>query len=121
MEIPSDHIFAEVPIGNLDTHVLQVRERLKVLNQSAFQNALESGDRSRERQNKDAKLPSFTVGDKVLQHDTTAKKGQCRKLRIEYKGPFQITEVLRGKTYKLQHCVTGDEIQRPVFVNRLRK
>ena len=120
MEIPCDLILPEVPIGELQTHVRDVGERLKVLGQLAVQNALESGDRSREQKNKDVQLPPYKVGDRVLLNDTTVKKGQCRKLNPIWKGPYRIIATLPGKSYKLQHCISGDEIKRPIFVNRIR-
>ena len=120
MEIPCDLILPEVSIGDLKAHVRDVGERLKVLGQIALQNAIESGDRSREQKNKDAQLPPYKVGDRVLLNDTTIKKGQCRKLHAQWKGPYCIIAMLPGQSFKLQHCISGDEIKRPVFVNRIR-
>ena len=120
MEIACDHMLPESTIGDLDKNTAEVSQRLKVLHQVAIQNANESSDRCRERINKNAKLPSYKIGDKVLLYDNTLKKGQCQALKIKFKGPYEITQICPGYAYKLLHCETRAEVKRPVHANRLR-
>jgi hypothetical protein len=85
-----------------------------------MENALESGDRHRDKMNKKAELPSYKIGDKVLLFDKTTKKGQCQALTIKFKGPYEIIQICPGYAYKLQHYETRAEIKRPIHVNRIR-
>jgi len=120
MELAVDHIFTETLIGDLDKNMKEVSQRPKVLHQIAMENASESGDRHRERMNKNAQLPPYKLGDKVLLIDKTMKRGECQALKAKFKGPYEIIQTCPGQAYTLQHCETKAEIKRPVHVNRIR-
>ena len=122
MELRIDHAMGipEQSIGNTEQYAVDVGQRLQVSQQIAKQNATESGDRYRTGKNKDAKLPTFKLGDKVLLYDSTTKTGENRKLKIRYKGPFYIIQVRPGYSYRLQNCESGLDVNRPVHASRLR-
>jgi hypothetical protein len=83
-------------------------------------NAAASAGRHRLRHDEGAISPEYAVGDKVLLHNVTLKRGESIKLKRRYTGPFIITECKPGFNYKLQHIETGRDLKRAVHADRLR-
>jgi len=64
--------------------------------------------------------PKYTVGQKVLLYDPVTKKGDCKKLKRRWLGPFHIVSEGDGCVYKLRKCDDGQEMRAYVHSNRLR-
>jgi len=60
------------------------------------------------------------VGQKVLLYDPVTRKGVTKKLKRRWVGPFLVTDVSDGYTYKLRRCDTGQVVKAYVHSNRLR-
>ena len=100
----------EPSAGNPQTYANEIRPQLKIIENIAVRNAIDSGDRHRAVHNQSAKLPTFRVGDKVLLYDSTTETGENAKLKVRYKGPYLITDVCSGYNYRLQHCIIVSNI-----------
>ena len=51
-----------------------------------------SQEKMKRNYDKNAAPSTFKVGDRVLLHDTTRKKGQAKKLQHQYTGPYMVIE-----------------------------
>ena len=102
-----------------EAYATHIGPKIAILQQIAMQNATDSAAYQRQRVNKNAKLPSWNVGDKILLFNPVTKTGECKKFKVRY-DPFLITEILPGNKYRLQCVDTGVDLKRPVHANRLR-
>jgi hypothetical protein len=59
----------------------------------ARENVINHKEKSKERYDRNLKLPSFRVGDKVLLYDETVRRGRSRKLCSQWLGPYEITSL----------------------------
>ena len=104
---------------NLADHAAIIRPKLEAIRQVAMENARLSAERHVSRHNLGADDPAFKVGDKILLHDPTTKKGENSKLKRRYTGPFVIVECLPNLNFKLRELSTGKSLQRPVHAGRM--
>jgi len=59
-------------------------------------------------------MPSrYNIGDYVLIRDTTLKPGEDRKLKSNYKGPYQVTKVLSNNRFVIQDIPGFNVTPRP--------
>jgi len=70
--------------------------------------------------NRNAAYLPYVVRQKVLLHDPVTKKGISKKLKKCWTGPYLVTKVGDGYTYKLRHCDSGQILKAFVHSNRLR-
>lgn len=97
-----------------------IRPKLQVLAELAMENAHQSAIRHAAIKNKNATLPTFKQGDKVLLSNTVTKQNECSKLIKRFNGPYQIEEIRNGFNYILKHVDSGEILRRPVHADRLR-
>jgi len=85
-----------------------------------LENIHDCNDHTQFYYNRNAANPSYVVGQKVLLHDSVTKKGVSKKLTKRSTGPYLVTEVDDGYTYKLRHCDSRQILKAFVHSNRLR-
>ena len=88
--------------------------------QTRYADARSDAERQRLAANKNAVIPSFKVGQRVLLYDPTNKVHEAAKLKIRYKGPYEILKEVPKFKYILLDLITQKEIKRPVHADRLR-
>jgi hypothetical protein len=98
----------------------QIQPKLRALQLVAAENARANADRQRARINKNAIPPSFKVGQKVLLYDPITKTHEFSKLKIRYRGPYEIVSEPAKYRYILRDLITQKESKRPVHADRLR-
>jgi O-acetyl-ADP-ribose deacetylase (regulator of RNase III) len=111
---------ADTPVTSAEQYAQEIAPKLEILSRIAMDNAAASAGRHRLRHDEGAINPEYAVGDKVLLHNVTLKRGESIKLKRRYTGPFIITECKPGFNYKLQHIETGRDLKRAVHADRLR-
>jgi hypothetical protein len=107
---PFETVFGRPMIQNLDwdltreepsvfapqEYVKDIRPKLAILHQLAAQNARDSAERQRSRLNKDAVIPTYKQGDRVLLSNPVVKLGDSSKLTPKFTGLYSIEKVLPG-------------------------
>jgi O-acetyl-ADP-ribose deacetylase (regulator of RNase III)/transposase InsO family protein len=131
---PFETVFGRPMIQNLDwdltreepsvfapqEYVKDIRPKLAILHQLAAQNARDSAERQRSRLNKDAVIPTYKQGDRVLLSNPVVKLGDSSKLTPKFTGLYSIEKVLPGLNFMLKDLTSGKTLQRPVHAQRLR-
>jgi O-acetyl-ADP-ribose deacetylase (regulator of RNase III) len=131
---PFETIFGRPMIQNLDwdlaaeeptivgpeEYVKDIRPKLAILHQLAAQNARDSAERQRVRVNKQAVMPTYKQGDRVLLSNPVVKLGDSSKLTSKFTGLYSVEKVLPGFNFVLKDLTSGKTLQRPVHAQRLR-
>ena len=94
--------------------------KIELTRKIARDNIHDYNDRTQFYYNRDTTYPSYVVGQKVLLCDPVTGKGVSKKLKRRWVGPFLVTDVGDGYTYKLCRCDTGQVVKAYVHSNRLR-
>jgi hypothetical protein len=97
----------------------EVGSKLEAMYQVTVENVTRSAARHAQRHDRNAVIPDYAVGDKVMLRDPTTKKGESPKLKRRYTGPFLVVECKSGFNCRLQHFDTGRTLKRLVHANRL--
>jgi hypothetical protein len=104
--IPIDLI---VPSESLDLYLDEesyasgVKDNLRREFEMVAKNTESRMEKAKLRHDRDVVVAKFEVGDFVWVHDTTTKKGKCKKLSAKYmESPFRIVERIDDATYKVK-------------------
>jgi hypothetical protein len=103
-----------------EEYAKDIRPKFAILHQLAAQNARDSTERQRMRVNKDAVMPTYKQGDRVLLSNPVVKLGDSSKLTPIFTGLYSIEKVLPGFNFVLKDLTSGKTLQRPVHAQRLR-
>jgi hypothetical protein len=115
-----DLVANEPPVLGPQQYAYEIRPKLAVLHQIALANARDSAQRYRDRVNKNATIPTYKIGDKVLLSNPAVRAGDSAKLTAPFRGPFSIKEIKPGYNYVLTDLTTGKILPRCVHAERLR-
>jgi hypothetical protein len=93
----------------------ELKNRLQTAHLVARERLMDAKRQSKEHYDKNAKLPSFQIGEKVLLYDETVRRGRSRKLCSQWLGPYEIISLdkVNATIKKGRHC-------QKVHVNRLK-
>jgi O-acetyl-ADP-ribose deacetylase (regulator of RNase III) len=100
--------------------VEELKPKLRALQLVAMHNAQSNADRQRKHANEKSVEPTFKIGQKVLLYDPTTKVHEPAKLKVRYKGPYEILKEVAKYRYILQDLVSGKQTPRPVHADRIR-
>jgi transposase InsO family protein len=98
---------ADTPVASAEQYAREIAPKLEILGRIAMDNAAASAGCHRRRHDEGARNPEYAVGNKVLLHNVTLKRGESIKLKRRYTGPFIITKCRPRFSYKLQLVETG--------------
>jgi hypothetical protein len=84
---PPDIIYA------YDDYVKELQSRLQSSYKVARNNLVRHKERSKEYHDRNVNTPLFTVGDKVLLHDESIRRGRSVKLSAPFIGPYDIIDI----------------------------
>jgi len=89
-EMAIDHSMGipEQSVGSPEKYASEIGPKLKILQQVAVQNAIESGDRYRASENKSATPLKLKIGRKIWLYDSTTKTGESSKLEVRCSEPY---------------------------------
>jgi hypothetical protein len=79
----------EIPYTH-DNYVKELQARLQSSYETARSNLQGKKEKSKEYHDRTANVPLFVVGDKVLLHDETVRRGRSSKLSKSWIGPYDI-------------------------------
>jgi hypothetical protein len=100
---------------NYDDFVSELKSRLQSAHQVARERLITAKEKSKEQYDKDSKLPTFNIGDRVLLYDETVRRGRSRKLCSQWLGPYEITSL-----DKVNAIIKMGRRCQKVHVNRLK-
>jgi hypothetical protein len=98
-----------------DDFVSELKSRLQSAHQVARERLVTAKEKSKEQYDKDSKLPTFNIGDRVLLYDETVRRGRSRKLCSQWLGPYEITSL-----DKVNAIIKMGRRRQKVHVNRLK-
>lgn len=90
------------PTYTYDNYAQELKERIRATNQIAKEHIREEKIKVKEQYDKRAKQTTFKVGDKVLLHDETVRRGRSKKLDSLWIGPYIITDKISDVNYKIK-------------------
>ena len=99
-----------------DNYAKELRERIRASNRVAKENLKEEKEKAKEYQDRKAKEIRFKVGDKVLLHDETLRRGRSKKLDALWIGPYIILE----KNSDVNYTIKMGRRKLLTHVNRLK-
>ena len=107
---------------DVERYVAELIPRLKVTEEISRQNLADANFKSKSYYDKKTADESLPIGSYVLLHDPTNRKGECRKLKRRFTGPYLILDRTDdGLNYKLRDCESGKERKALVHFNRLKR
>ena len=92
-------------------------DRLRFCFHKVRQETEQARKRQKAQYDKNAKTPSFKIGDAVLLDIRVVKPGDCRKFTSKFQGPFRVTRVFDNNTAEISD--SSLKTQR-THVNRLK-
>jgi len=103
---------------DVDTYLQHILPKIELSRTIAKENHVLANEESKLYYDKNARYPTYSIGDRVLLQNDVLKPGVCRKLRKRYIGPFVVVRVCENYNFELQNCKSG-KVQ-IVHANRLR-
>jgi len=90
------------PTYSYDDYVQELRERLRATNQLAKDRLKEEKFKAKLQYDRSDNEKIFKVGDTVLLHDETVRRGRSKKLESQWVGPYTITAKLSDVNYEIK-------------------
>ncbi|XP_011858317.1 PREDICTED: uncharacterized protein LOC105555885, partial [Vollenhovia emeryi] len=75
-----------------DDYAQELRERMRATQQTAKEHLIVKKEKAKTQYDRRTKTVEFKVGEKVLLHDETVRRGRSKKLDSQWIGPYVITE-----------------------------
>ena len=85
-----------------DDYAQELKEKIRAANQIARENLKEEKTKTKEYYDRKTKETTFKVGDKVLLHDETLRRGRSKKLEAQWIGPYVILEKNSDVNYTIK-------------------
>ena len=85
-----------------EDYAQELRERIRATNLIAKENIQQAKTQAKIQYDKTANKKEFRVGDQVLLHDETARRGRSKKLDSQWIGPYVVMENHEGVNYTIK-------------------
>jgi len=99
-----------------EDYAQELRERIRATNQLAKEHLEQEKERAKQQYDKTINKRTFKVGDKVLLHDETVRRGRSKKLEPQWIGPYVITE----KNSDLNYTIKRGRKTTRIHANRIK-
>ncbi|KAL0130248.1 hypothetical protein PUN28_002086 [Cardiocondyla obscurior] len=99
-----------------DDYAQELRERLRASNTIAKEHLKKEKEKSKTNFDKKIRERKFRIGDQVLLHDETVRRGRSKKLEAQWIGPYTVIEKCGEVNYKIK----GGRRSMRVHANRLK-
>jgi len=99
-----------------DDYAQELRERIRATNQLAKDHLKQEKVRAKLQYDKSVNKKIFRVGDKVLLHDETVRRGRSKKLESQWIGPYAIIKKISDVNY----VIKGGRKTLRVHANRIK-
>jgi len=90
------------PTYSYDGYAQKLRERLRATNQLSKDRLKEEKFKAKLQYDRNINEKIFKVGDKVLLHDKTVRRGRSKKLETQWVGPYTITAKLSDVNFEIK-------------------
>ena len=104
-----------------DEYIKRMLPKIEMMRKIAQENVTTGQERYKTNYDKTSAPPSYETGDRVWLHDPTTLKGQSKKLKIRWEGPFYITAKVGPCNYLIRRCDTHKEMSHAVHSDRLKR
>jgi hypothetical protein len=105
---------------DVDAYMRELIEKIQVTREAALSNNASASERAKFYHDFTAQWPRYQLGDEVLLYQPPSKKGICKKLYRQWRGPFIIEECFDNYTYKIRELASGKVMKSHIHSNRLR-
>lgn len=104
IRLPSaDDLTAKIETDeNIQYELEKLQQKLQKIREIAVRNSEISQHKNKEYYDRKVNFKKYKVGDYVFLRDITLKKGPHRKFSKNYKGPYQVIDVLNDVNYKIR-------------------
>ena len=85
-----------------EDYAQELRERIRATNQVAREHTKHEKEKAKQQFDKKANRETFRVGDQVLLHDETVRRGRSKKLDSQWIGPYVILEKHNDVNYTIK-------------------
>ncbi|KAM0735227.1 Retrovirus-related Pol polyprotein from transposon 412 [Formica fusca] len=100
-DLPTSLTRPPKPTYNYDDYAQELKEKLRATNQLAKEHIKEKF-KAKKQYDKSTREIKFKVGDKVLVHDETLRRGRSKKLESLWTGPYVIIEKNSDVNYTIK-------------------
>ncbi|KAM0735103.1 Retrovirus-related Pol polyprotein from transposon 17.6 [Formica fusca] len=101
-DLPTSLTRPPKPTYNYNDYAQELKERLRATNQLAKEHIKEEKIKAKKQYDKSTREIKFKVGDKVLMHDETLRRGRSKKLEPLWTGPYVIIEKNSDVNYTIK-------------------
>ena len=99
-----------------EDYAQELKEKLRAANKIARENLREEKTKAKDYYDKKTKETTHKVGDKILLHDETLRRGRSKKLESPWIGPYVILE----KHDNVNYTIKMGRRKLRVHVNRIK-
>ena len=96
------------------------QNRLEVVRKASIEFKNAQKQTKRDAWNEWDKIISYQVGDKVLLRTFVVLKKRSKKLTPKWTGPWEITGVIQGVTYRIKNCQNPKMKEQKAHMSRLK-
>ena len=107
--------------SNIAEYVKDLKSRLELIHR--IHNSQLQANATKLKETYDATVArpyDYKIGEKVYLKDSVLKKGESKKLKRPFTGPYLITQKLGNHNVQLQEISTGRILPRLIHVNRIK-
>jgi transposase InsO family protein len=117
IEIPSGLKESPKPFYAYGDYVLELKEKMKRVNEEVRDNVISSKEKVVEGYNKNKKDKDFEVGETVKLKSESVRRGRSKKLGEQFLGPYIVTDVISDSNIKIkkgrrEEVVHKDRVER---------
>ena len=108
---------------SFDDYLLKFMEKLELTKEVVKAGVEDAAMIANERYEKAnvTRLGDYVLGQQVLVFDPTTAKGQSKKLKVRWTGPFRVVDIKgKGRIFRLQNVATGALMRSYIHYERLR-
>ena len=102
VNLPTTLLKEPEPSYTYDNYAQELKERLRAANQVAKENLKEEKQKAKQYSDRKSKKIHFKLGDKVLLHDETLRRGRSKKLDSQWTGPYVVIEQNSDVNYTIK-------------------
>ena len=108
------------PSSSIAEHRRRIVSNIELSQDIARQNIQRAQQKMKDYYDRNAKEPTFEVGERVWVYTPKTKKGPSKKLLHRWYGPYRIVEQLSPVHYRLRTC-DNKHVTSSVHANRMKK
>ena len=106
--------------ATVQKHLQNIIRNHEITRDIVKENITKAQNKYKQQHDKNAKTPSFYVGQRVWLYEPRKTPGLSPKLCQKWVGPYYICQILHGHTYIIRNCSDNKRVKSPVNAQRLK-